>query len=103
MKQEISNKNTEIHKIKSKNSNLQIRLKNLQDFVLLEQLIKATTIDKRKSMEKADKLVSNLGNSPDGSQGFHLHRENGRFGSLSSFDNYNDEYNNKDDPKNNYY
>ena len=50
--------------------------------------------------EKIDQQVDKniyLGTNLDGSSGLCERREHGRFGSLSSFDNYGDEYNERDD------
>lgn len=52
----------------------------------------ATNIQKEEISDR-DNNSRNLGGALDGSSGFHNQRENGKFGSLSSFDNYDDDFN----------
>ncbi len=75
-----------------------IKLENLQRWIKSKGLIpqQESTIRNTEIHSQNEKNL-HLGSNMDGSSGFHERRENGQIGSLSSFDNYGDEYNEKDD------
>jgi predicted nucleic acid-binding Zn-ribbon protein len=91
-------KNEQIRKIKS----LETKLNNLQKFLIEKGLVESHVSNTRKkdtfNLSNDNVQKASLGNKMDGSDGFHFERrENGKFGSLSSHDNYDDEYNEKFD------
>ncbi|MBO0934172.1 hypothetical protein [Fibrella aquatilis] len=76
------------------------RLENLQRFLKSGNGYKGEISKKLNIENDTDKEDKHrLGSQLDGSSGFYVERENGRFGSLSSFDNYSDDYNEKFDPQ----
>lgn len=87
-------KNTKNRKIKD----LETKLNNQQRFLKENGIIKSLAlingeINTTDCSNDSDQKAS-LGNKMDGSDGFHFdRRESGKFGSLPSFDNYDDEYN----------
>lgn len=76
------------------------RLEKLQKWIKSKAInSKSESIISNEVSDQANEKNLYSGLSLDGSAGFHERRESGRFGSLSSFDNYGDEYNEKDDPE----
>ncbi|MBK6979383.1 MAG: hypothetical protein IPH28_21715 [Cytophagaceae bacterium] len=99
-----SNKLLNIDKTKSENEKQQLeeKIKSLElKLQNCQKVLKNTPNFKNKIIESENDLEGKTlkSNDFDGSKGWHeLARENGKFGSLPSFDNYSDEY--LDDSKN---
>ena len=107
----------EIDKIIIKNKMLELDIKNLlkenKDLNEDNRLLRSRLEELQKWINKTepknfkntknkpptdnDRVNTKLGSTLDGSSGLYERRENGRYGSLSSFDNYDDDYNEKYD------
>lgn len=69
--------------------NIQRKLKELGVIGFPKQ---AATKNQKEEITDKENNSRNLGGALDGSSGFHNQRENGKYGSLSSFDNYDDDF-----------
>lgn len=84
--------------LRSKNEDLKLRFENLQKYARGKGILPESSLSgfNNKSVlpNETDEPKYKGGNLMDGSLGFsNERRENGRMGSLSSFDNYNDDFN----------
>ena len=93
-----------INEIEKRSSKIATENHNLKQLVAkLKNELKKKTIgvfEKNTLKEEnfENKSLKSFGNKLDGSLGSGIHRESGKFGSLPSFDNYDDEYNESLDP-----